>query len=997
MADEAHEKSNEGEAVAEEPKGSFLSRNWPLPVFVVGLAALSAGIWFWQGPSKSQFRDEFLTELAEARELTFRDPYAARRSLGALLDRRWRVPESKGEIYFLMGYANEQLAKAAQDDPETARQYREKALQAESQALQAGVPDNIRLPLHELFGASTVLSQETSKSKLVAANSALADALHRREVIDWILDRRELQILVHDPETAPETINQILKHWGHAETIPNELEDFSEEAAELWKDGHQEEFNKLIGSLEQTPGLGDNVQAMELDDLLRTFIELDLAGDALIRIHEERKENNHRLSQILGFLAQAAMLPSPAHTNDAQSYAERRLAIAGLDQDERAEAQLHYADILLASDKPELAREQLLKVHGSSAQNVRASYLLGKSLLDAGTRIRRADIHELVKSNDSLETWAKWVKEYRAKMAPIEGANSNVVNRLREDLLTVVDPESLKELLARMDYQRAIQTFEKVLAEEDLSDEARAETLLWMGVALSDLGRYDEARHEFQNVIAEIGSGPLEQAARFYLAEVYSRAGLAAESIEALRTATKGVVNPKTFDNKYIRPNQLRDMFVDLWTREQMISRNFTNAIAVAQLFGEFRMSIVEPGQPDKLLALSSSSLAAELNAQIEKVDDPLKKSHLELESRSRFREAGRAYSLVAKAREGTDEYPSLLWAAGTHLFDGCDFESALPIFHKFIVAHVGGPRDFPARIYVTRCYMAEGHFDLAKGVMEDALKQTTTAVDRFRGRILLAECYAEIARNMKGESAEVAKKRQALLELAKGLLLYNLNGQNQELEPSASEWRESLFAYGKLLFEEKKYEEAIEQFNEHVRRYPDDPRSLNAENYIGDAYMAMAEKLDLTLRESKLNVRERARIREERIEKLDRALAQFRRLADKLTTFDDKGKLTNQDSTLLQSSLFNLGRISMLMGDWDAALKTYQDVAYRYQEDPECLTAYIEMSTAYQKLGRPADAQSSLRQALWILDQISPQAFKESDRNREDIRRQMQVLLGTP
>ena len=130
-----------------------------------------------------------------------------------------------------------------------------------------------------------------------------------------------------------------------------------------------------------------------------------------------------------------------------------------------------------------MAREQLLNVKGSNAQNCRACYLLGKSLLDAGTRIRRSEIQELVKSNPSLESWAKWVKEYRAKSAPVEGAKTGFPDQLRDDLLSVVDPESLNKF-SPVWIISAIQTFQKVLADKDLSDEARAETLLWMGVAL---------------------------------------------------------------------------------------------------------------------------------------------------------------------------------------------------------------------------------------------------------------------------------------------------------------------------------------------------------------------------------------------------------------------------------------------------------------------------------------------------------------------------------
>ena len=300
----------------------LISRNWPLPTFFIGLVILGTALWYWRGPTTAKLRSEYLTDLAHAREFTFTNPYSARMALGALLTRRWRAPESRGEIYFLLGYANEKLAEAAKDDPETTRQYREKAIDAETQALQAGVPDPLRLPLHELFGTSMIRARETSKSKLIEANSALADALHRRNMIGWVLDRRELQIALTDPETPAESIGKLLSDWEQFDDVPAELKDITAESIEIWKGGHPENLRKLIDSCERIPGLGDNTQAFEIDDTLRTFIELEMTDDAIDRIHQERNANNLHRSLILGLLAEAAMLPSPAHTSEAQVYAE---------------------------------------------------------------------------------------------------------------------------------------------------------------------------------------------------------------------------------------------------------------------------------------------------------------------------------------------------------------------------------------------------------------------------------------------------------------------------------------------------------------------------------------------------------------------------------------------------------------------------------------------------------------------------------------------------
>jgi tetratricopeptide (TPR) repeat protein len=98
-----------------------------------------------------------------------------------------------------------------------------------------------------------------------------------------------------------------------------------------------------------------------------------------------------------------------------------------------------------------------------------------------------------------------------------------------------------------------------------------------------------------------------------------------------------------------------------------------------------------------------------------------------------------------------------------------------------------------------------------------------------------------------------------------------------------------------------------------------------------------------------------------------------------------------------LGTALFRIGRIHVLLAQWPSALEAYENVAYRYLDQPECLAGYVEMATVYQRLGREADAKSTLRQALWVLERIDEEAFVRSDRQRDEIRRQIQDLLGSP
>lgn len=86
-----------------------------------------------------------------------------------------------------------------------------------------------------------------------------------------------------------------------------------------------------------------------------------------------------------------------------------------------------------------------------------------------------------------------------------------------------------------------------------------------------------------------------------------------------------------------------------------------------------------------------------------------------------------------------------------------------------------------------------------------------------------------------------------------------------------------------------------------------------------------------------------------------------------------------------------------MMLEQWEQAIKAYENLAFRYLDRPECLSAYIEMATAYQKLERPNDAATALRQALWVIDQMDERVFTQSDRKRDEIRQQIVGLLGNP
>jgi tetratricopeptide (TPR) repeat protein len=993
MADEAHEPQ-EGEITEEPsaPAGSYLSRNWPLPALAMGVALLTGAVWYWKGPSARAHRERFLEDLGQARQLADSSPYNARPVLGGLFGRLTRVPEAKGEVYYLLGRVNDELAISAENDLELANQYRRAGLEAYSEADQVGVGPNLTLPLAESLGKSLIAVGPTNRFS--EANMKLADALARRDVVAWVIQRRRVQAMLLAEEVSKPELEQVLRQWNHLQDLPSELADERAETARAIESAIREDAPWPVGTTDADPRLAENQQAREVDDRLRLAIDLDPIEQVLELAQREEELNDTRRSEILKSMAQAAMKGTTPSFLDAEGFAQRRLQVDGAPEELKADALLDLAEILLSADRPADAQAALARVEGSPAQKRRASYLLGKSLLDRADLIDRTPMETYLKQVPKRTELATWVARQREVWGGTGDQKPSIPSWLVARSLDLLNPLSLKNAAARGAYQQAIATFSRVLEDTETPDDVRLETKLWTGLAYEGLHHPERARTEFEEVIRELGSGPLEQAARLFLANSWGRSNHPAESVQSFTEVFKQIGNPIRYQNKYLRASQIRDMLVDLWNYYQVERRDSQSALHFAGLLCSFRQPNTEPGEPDDLFARSNSALAQEMMLKHDQEVDRAAKGNWAERARGHARDAGQAFLAVAKAREGSDDYPALLWEAATHLFQGHAFEKAGPVFEKFIVAHVGGPRDFLAKIRTAECHLAQSDYPAARTVLENALRESSTAVDRFRGRILLAECYREIARQL---PASADTDRTALYALAEQLLLQNLSSQNQELEPQAADWRDSLLELAQLLLERKRYDEAIDKFREYVRRYPAATGSVEAAYGIASAYFDSAEDLTPRLSDEAASERDRARARQERRRRLESALTQFQILVNQLSRASGNQALQREDDVLLGTALGRVGRIHMLLEQWEEAIKSYENLAFRYLDRPECLGAYIEMATAYQKLNRPTDAATALRQALWVIDRMDDKAFTQTDRKRDEIRQQIVDLLGAP
>ena len=65
-------------------------------------------------------------------------------------------------------------------------------------------------------------------------------------------------------------------------------------------------------------------------------------------------------------------------------------------------------------------------------------------------------------------------------------------------------------------------------------------------------------------------------------------------------------------------------------------------------------------------------------------------------------------------------------------------------------------------------------------------------------------------------------------------------------------------------------------------------------------------------------------------------------------------------------------------LGNYEEAIRLYDAAAFRYQDDPSALSAYVQIVNSYCALGKFDDAKTANERAKVLLKRIPPDAFAD-------------------
>ncbi|MDB5325712.1 MAG: hypothetical protein JWM57_1281 [Phycisphaerales bacterium] len=304
--------------------------------------------------------------------------------------------------------------------------------------------------------------------------------------------------------------------------------------------------------------------------------------------------------------------------------------------------------------------------------------------------------------------------------------------------------------------------------------------------------------------------------------------------------------------------------------------------------------------------------------------------------------------------------YADSLWR-GIDLYERAgDTPAAISSLELFVTERPSDPLAPDALLRLGQAYRSVGQFDKAIAAYQKNQTQYPKSLAASKTAVPLAMAYA-------AKGPDYYGKAQTTLE--------SVIDNNPLLDPSSEEYKQALFELGQLGYRAGRYEQAIVRLDEFAKRYPKDDRFGQVLFLTADSYRKSAQQLSSKLSTAStadpgFDPRELTNTKRDR---LGRAKTLYDAVVDKY-----RDSLPSTDTEKLYDKLAHFYRADCLydLGEYEKAIPLYDNAAFRFQDDPSALAAYVQIVNSWCRLGKPEQAKAANERAKWVLRRIPPEAF---------------------
>jgi tetratricopeptide (TPR) repeat protein len=598
------------------------------------------------------------------------------------------------------------------------------------------------------------------------------------------------------------------------------------------------------------------------------------------------------------------------------------------------ELSFYLAESALLEPRPDLptalnaAEKAVADEHLPEAMRLPAQLLVVESLL----RLDRLD--------DAAKQLAALSKEEREK------AESLVM----EARLDIRAAEKNGDVAAqRPTYEKIVAKLREAQRIDNLAGMPSVRAFYLLGICLRRLDEFDEAHEALHQAYRRAVDSPEGLAARMESGELAQKVEDGEEAIRLYKEVLQEVGDLKTFGSRWLPQVELQRRFVDAY--QEFIARKQYEAAA---RLAESLIRIIDEDQAVQLAAEAYSAWGrSEAPAD---AGGATYERALSDEARAHFREAGKLYERLAQLRFARREYPEELWTSARFHLLGRDFDAAGRMYRKYLAAQ-SRVHHAQALVGLAEVEALKGRRDKAFALLRECVELYPRDPAVFRARLATAELYVELNQMVEAEKA----------------LTENLEAES--LTPLSEEWRRSLFALSRLLYELGRYEEAASRLDEAVERYPEDVEAPEARYRAAEAHRRAAQRIESETPEDALPA-ERTKFARKAAGEYEAALAGFDRTIEFARKPDARGGLDDATRiSMLRNAVFGRGGVLYAMGRYPEAVQSYQNAVSSFPQSPAVIDAYLQIADCYRRMGKPVEMRGTLEQAKLMLDRLPPDA----------------------
>jgi len=333
---------------------------------------------------------------------------------------------------------------------------------------------------------------------------------------------------------------------------------------------------------------------------------------------------------------------------------------------------------------------------------------------------------------------------------------------------------------------------------------------------------------------------------------------------------------------------------------------------------------------------------------------------------------SGDAFIAYSRALTLADDggYGDALWR-GVQLYDRAgDVQRVISALELFVAERPEDALASDALLRLGRAYQASGLFDKAITAFQRNQFRYPKSLAASKSAVPLAQAYIA-----KGTDFH-AKAERTLLSVI---------DNNPLLTPESEEFKLALFELAQLFYRSGRYEESVAKLEELTQRYPNEERFGQLLFLMGDSYRKSANLLDVKL--AALNAGEVSpgqpvtgageaiEANAAKKERLTKAKALYDRVIELYRT---SPPASDTDKLYMRLAHFYRADCMYDLGNYEEAVRLYDAAAFRYQEDPSSLSAYVQIVNSYFALGKVEEAKTANERAKWLLKRMPQEAFSD-------------------